>query len=244
MEAEDFRTLIEIQSLDNQEANHNKNIESENKRITDIEEKRSNEEIKLSQFKSDLNSCKKELALKETELFKIESNLEKTSKHATMVTSNDQAKAIEKELDDLGEKKGQLEEKILILFEKQEDLESSIKDSGEFLKGSLESLDEIKKEVANNIESENKQISSLQDRVSSLQSLVPNTLNDLFQASNKHYRFNNPIAFIDKGYCTQCHYATNITKEKDVDLMTSFESCEGCGRLFAPQAAKSANLRG
>jgi len=244
MNAENFRTLLEIQSLENLVAKHNKTIASETSRITLIEEERSSKETKECLLKKQLEQCKHTASTAEKKLFDYEKSLEKTNEHALLVTSQGQAQAIQKELLKLGEEKNKLEDEILSFIEQQEQLESEIQACQNYLQGSLETLKEIQEEVDKKIFSEKKSIAGLEKRIKSLDEQAPSALKSLFSEANKNYRYRNPIAFLEKGYCNQCHYAANKIKEKAVDLLTSVETCEGCGRLLAPQTAKAAHLRG
>ena len=147
LELKDFTALKEIQSLDNLIKVHLDAIKSEESRkdsVLALRSKRETEMVGFSQAKTENTALMAQL---EKELHEWEKKREQAVVNQERAKDQKQIEAIEKELLQVTSSCEELEEKILSLLEKNDELESLIEEAQTFLKGSLETLNEIDKEI-------------------------------------------------------------------------------------------------
>ena len=233
---ESFRHLIEIEALKRENQQNLERIASENKRISDLEERRN----KTLHLNENLRTEEKNLKLKEAEsqIEDWQARLTKLNSQLGMAVTEKEQIAFENQIAIL---KKDIDSHEVIYFEKLEQSEAihtQIKDNEEFMKGSLLSLEEIKKEVALNVEKEKVIIENRNKRIVSLTDLCHPSLKSLYLEIEKKFSPKRPVSFLIDKKCTGCHMLMDSMLKSSLDEGRSIETCPHCGRLLIPETAR------
>ncbi|MBT3981562.1 MAG: hypothetical protein HOE90_09435 [Bacteriovoracaceae bacterium] len=229
-----FRSLKEVMALENKIKRHMDVIDEEKKRISFIENQRKLKQDKLEEQNKLTSSVRAKSTSDENELEKIDSQIERVKQRIPLLKTDTQIKATEQEAASLDEKKDQLETTLLEEIEQLEQLSDSIKEHENFLKGSIQTLADINKEVDEKTAKENKEINNLQTRVSALLEDIPLQYRNKYHDVNKRYLFNNPLTSEENGICEICQMQITSLQHMAIEKMATFEACSGCNRIFLP----------
>ncbi len=231
MKLETCRDLVEMIALALKVEKKSGEIKAHERRVTFIESQRTNRSLEVNKNIALLDESKKKLCLEEKELFDLEASLTQMGQNKTMVTSEEQSFAMDKQMKILGEKKDLLESEIFQKMEREEELEIVICEGEKFLEGSLSSLKEIQKEVESDIEKENNDIFSYENRVSSLLEQNEKIIKETYLLAKKNLKY--PIALIINKTCNGCHFILDSVTESEVHRIESpIVLCPNCGRLL------------
>ena len=239
MAIEDFKHLIEVQSLERSIKEQLDGISEQDARVNHIVKQReifSNETNLLS---SDFKEKTAQLSSLENDLASAESKFEKTNDHIPLARNEAEANALQKELDSLAPLIEKLQDEILESLEESETIEASIKEKKVFLEGSAVSLEKIQAE-AEKVKLEHKlAIKSLEERVTLLLDQTGENHRAAYLISCQNHKFNNPLCFIIGGSCSVCRFTLNQMQANEIEKGMITESCPGCGRLMSPLSAKN-----
>ena len=239
MAIEDFKHLIEAQSLEKKMKEHLDAIEEQINRVKHIETQRELATTSKEELDSYLRDKTDQLNKFEKELFDAEEKVKKTNEHIPLARNEQEANALQNELETLNPLIEKLQDEILQLMDENETTTSEVKVKEEFLEGSLNSLNLIKADSKVEVEKENSNISVLQERVDSLLDQANAVYKSAYQVSNDSHRYNNPLCFVDNSACHVCRYTLNQVQAQEIEKGTVTESCPGCGRLLTPLSAKT-----
>lgn len=231
-----FRHLIEIEALKKENQQNALQIASENKRISDLEERRKKtedliENLKKEDKKLNLSETQQQIDVLQTRLKKLNSQLSLAVTEKEQIAFENQIKLVKSEIDNL-------ETHYFNNLEKSESFQSEIKDSKEFLAGSLESLANIKTEVEKNISIEQKIIDDRNLRINSLLDMLHPSLKTLYLESVKKFSPKSPVSYLIDKKCSECHMLTDSMLKNSLEEGRSIEFCPSCGRLLIPETAK------
>jgi predicted nucleic acid-binding Zn-ribbon protein len=238
MNIEDFRSLIEIQSLERKVKEHLDKIDSHHDRVTHLKKIRVNKEQESSEKAATLENLKKDISSNEKELYEAEKKISKSKENLEIAANEQQVNAIQKELDTLVPVVEELELATLESLEQSELLQIEVDELSEFLKGSKETLEEITIEVKNDVEAENKEIENYNFRSENLLSTLDKQVQTAFISVNKKYKFKDPLCFADSDSCNKCHYGIPRQLLGEIERGNIVEYCPNCGRIIAPISAK------
>jgi predicted nucleic acid-binding Zn-ribbon protein len=234
LELKDFTALKEIQSLDNFIKKHLDAIESEESRkdsINTMREKRKTEMVGL------LENHKENTALinqYEKELFEWEKKRGQAEINQDRAKDQKQAEALEKEINQITPKCEELEERVLSLLEKNEEIDKLVKEAEVFLEGSLETLKEIDLEILEETKEERRHIENYEKRIEVLLENIPETLREAFHRARQKHRFRNPLARILNKACEKCRFEVDSQTKSQIDLAKAVIQCNQCERLLIP----------
>lgn len=234
-----FQNLIEITSLDKKIHGHMQKIEEELRRIdflTSNVEKRKEELAELTNQLSQYNVENNEL---EKDLFNKTKAHAKAKDNLAMATSQKQLDSLEKEISNLEPAISELEDRGLELLELIEVSETKIDEANSFIKGSTQTIEEIKLEVEEIKKNEEEQIKNLEKRNQDLLNACESNFQTAFNSSLEKYRFKAPLTFIKGRDCRECSFAIDEGTRDAVDRNFSLEFCPGCSRLICPLAAST-----
>ncbi len=229
-----FRKFSLISTIDQKIHRHMTTIESEKARIEHVKSQREQKKEHVDHASEALKMTKELLQGEEKELFQIEKQLEKSKVNLDNAKNQQQLSAIEKEIETLSPKQEEHETIILELLEKIEQLELNIKETNNFLTGSEETLQQITGEVGEIVNEEEKEIKSSEQEIAQiLKEISPND-KEIFELTNKKYRFNTPLVKIQNGACPKCGSMIDKMTISQVDKGVSIEMCPGCNRILLP----------
>jgi predicted nucleic acid-binding Zn-ribbon protein len=233
-----FRHLIEIEALKKQNRENQLSIFGENKRILDLEARRKKTEI----HSEELIQEEKKLKLHDTQqqVDLLQSRLSKLNSQLTLATSEKEEKAFENQIKSIRQEMESLETLYFSHLERSEAIQIEILENKEFMKGSLESLANIKAEVETIIQSEEKIIANRNLRINSLIDDLPKGLKTLYLELEKKLQLTTkrPISYLINKQCSDCHILLDSVLRSSLEEGRTIEICPSCDRLLIPETAK------
>ncbi|MDD4976667.1 MAG: hypothetical protein PHY93_20095 [Bacteriovorax sp.] len=233
---ESFRHLIEIEALKKQNQQNLMQISSENKRISDLDERRAKtrtqiENLILEEKNLNLSDTQQQIDVLQVRFKKLNSQLALAVTEKEQIAFENQIKLVKNEMD-------HLEALYFNNLEKSESIQKDISNNNEFLEGSLESLEIIKTEVANNISAEQKIIEDRNLRIQSLTERLQPSLKNLYLETEKKFKPKRPVSYLIDKKCSECHMLADTMLKNSLEEGRSIEFCPSCGRLLIPETAK------
>jgi len=237
MSSEDFKITKEINSLTIRKTSLLSEIHAEQKRITFIQNNRTDRENERNDSLTLLKETKTLMQKIENEIANHQLHLNKDKIHLSSVTNNEQLISLEHTIKHAQEKIEDLENNGFELLDKIEELEIQIKDCETFLKGSAETLIEIQAEVDTFSNSHNKQIEVLDSRIKLLMESLPPIFQDRLTRLFERKIAISSFTRILGGSCEFCKFSLNKVDISNIEDKFQLKICQSCGRLFIPQQA-------
>lgn len=234
---ESFRHLIEIEALKKQNQQNAETIASENKRISDLEERRKKSQSQNEELKIEEKNLK--LTDMQNQIEDLQARLNKLTSQLSMATTVTQETAFKNRIQTTQSEIDKLEEIYFGNLEKSEEINNTIKENNEFFKGSLATLEDIKREVAGVIANEESIIANRNKRVDALMELLPPSMKSLYIDLIKKFKPKSPVSYLIDKKCTSCHMAVDSTMKSSLEEGRSLECCPNCSRLLIPETAKT-----
>lgn len=231
-----FRHLIEIEALKKENQQNSLRISSENKRISDLEERRKktlvlNENLALEEKSLKLTESQNQIEDLQLRLSKLTSQLSLAVTEKEQIAFENQIKLVKTEVENL-------EMLYFEKLEKSEEFLALIQENNEFMKGSVNTLEEIKKEVKENIAKEEVIIENRKKRIDSLMDLCHPSLKSLYLDLEKRFAPKAAVSFLIDRKCTACHMQVDSVLAHSLDEGRSLETCPSCSRLLIPDTAR------
>jgi chromosome segregation protein len=234
MQKTDISHLLEIQKLENKIMGHLKNIDSHSSRMKNLEKQISTKKNCLQSTEIKINEQKNLLLKKENELHLLGEKKQKSDEHFKRAKSEQQVKALEKELKDMLPQIEHLEDDILSLMETIELKEKEIIEINTFLEGSAKSYSDIEKEVKEDIHDDKYAINVFEKKEKNLLENCSSEAKDFFLSLKNRYKYKGFVSLIQKGRCSKCFFTIPPMLQQTVRKETSLECCPGCQRLLTP----------
>lgn len=233
----DFRNLIEIESLKQRNNLQSLEISAELARINHLNQQLQNaiEETKKAQLEiTHLKLTSQLLVIQEleTRLLKSKNQLKNSSTEKEQFALESQIKTTEHELS--------IKENIYLNdLEKNDLLQILINEKNQFIAGISKSIVEItneveinKKKLQNIIDQNNLRIKSLKE------GLIPN-LKNLYEEIEKNLKSKKAISYLIQKKCTECHIQVDTQLSMAIEECRTFETCPACSRFLIPESAKN-----
>ena len=231
-----FRHLIEIEALKKENQLNLSRITSENKRISDVEERRKKTFVKNENLVMQEKELK--LTVSQSKIEDLQLRLSKlTSQLALSVTEKEQ-NAFENQIKLITEEIAILEIQYFEALEKSEEYLATIQENNEFMIGSLATLEDIKKEVLINIQKEEDFITNRNKRIQSLMEQCHPSLASLYLDLEKRLAPKSAVSFLVAKKCTACHMLVDAVLSQSLDEGRSIETCPSCSRLLIPDSSR------
>lgn len=231
-----FRHLIEIEALKKENLTNLARIASENKRISDLEERRKktleqNETLALEEKSLKLTESQNQIEDLQLRLSKLTSQLSLAVTEKEQIAFENQIKLVKEEIE-------KLEMLYFEKLEKSEEFLLLIQENNEFVKGSVATLEDIKKEVKENISKEELIIDNRKKRIDSLVELCHPSLKTLYLDLEKRFAPKAAVSFLIDRKCTACHMQVDSVLAHSLGEGRSLETCPSCSRLLIPDSAR------
>ncbi len=236
---EHFKNFIEIQALLKKISTHEENIQEHQNRINFVESSREKRNESRELLISKREELIKESQSLENSLFDKEKDLTRANENSHKASNQAQATALENEIQKLEPIIDQIQENILTILEVVESLDTEIKEADEFLKGSLETLNELKEEVRIDIDKEQQEIKNYSDRMNLLLESLENTQRKFFEQTLKNIKDKQVISFLNGKLCSRCRYEASSTQITEIENGRSIEVCDNCSRILIPSTINS-----
>jgi predicted nucleic acid-binding Zn-ribbon protein len=234
---ESFRHLIEIEALKKENLQNSLQIASENKRISDLEERRkktllTNESLAQEEKALKLSESQNKIEDLQIRLKKLNSQLSLAVTEKEQVAFESQIKLVKDEVE-------KLEAVYFENLEASENLLNQIQENLEFMQGSLKTLADIKVEVQTSVAQEEVIIQNRTKRINSLLELCHPTFKSLYLDLDKKFRPKSiPVSFLIDKKCTACHVTVDSILKQSLEEGRSLETCPNCSRLLIPETAR------
>lgn len=231
-----FRHLIEIEALKKENLTNLERIASENKRISDLEERRKktlalNENLALEEKSLKLTESQNKIEDMQLRLSKLTAQLSLAVTEKEQIAFENQIKLVKEEIE-------KSETLYFEALEKSEEFLTLIQENNEFMKGSVTTLEDIKKEVQENILKEEGLITNRNKRIQSLMDQCQPSLTSLYLDLEKRFAPKGPVSFLIAKKCTACHMQVDAILSQSLDEGRSLETCPSCSRLLIPDSAR------
>lgn len=231
-----FRHLIEIEALKTQNQNDLAGIAGEEKRISDLEQLRERRRHQIATLDEEIKAMK--LIEKQLEVETLEVKQKRTRDQLDTLAHEKDIKAMEHQLEVMAAELSQKEENYFALLERSEAIAEEKKEAEEFLKGSLQTIEDIKKDVEIERQKFQKQIDNRNLRIHSLGVQMDKPLLKFYLEIEKKFAGKKAVAFLIDKKCSQCHMQVDSMFKASLEEGRSMETCPNCGRLLIPETAK------
>lgn len=233
---ESFRHLIEIEALKRDNQVNQQRIDSENKRISDIEERRkkslySIEELKIEEKNLKVSETLNQIEDKQLRLAKLEGQL------ALAATQKEQS-AFENQISILKNEIAELENLYFEKLDKSEKHLFEIDSLQTFYQGSESTLQDIKHEVASQVSKEELIIQNRQVRIDALLDMCHLSVKNLYLELQPKFHPKSPVSYLLDKKCSGCHMQLDSQMRSSLEEGRSLELCPTCSRLIIPETAK------
>jgi uncharacterized protein len=227
----DLKTVIELQQVDSRIAELVSQIEAIPSRIQAIEAQlnqflHSHEEHKLR-----LNANQKERRDLEGEIKIIQERISKHKDQLYQMKTNEQYRAMLKEIDGEEEKVRQIEDRILEKMLEAESLQRMVQEAGAQLEGEKARMAAETKRLESDRRAAEEEQTQLLARRGVLAEGLETTLRDTYERVRKG-RNGLAVAEVRDGFCTACNVRLRPQMYNEVRTAGSVVSCESCSRIL------------
>lgn len=234
MSRESFENLKEVQSLLKQEKELLDKIAVANKRMTQLENQKTSHSDGLTEKQSNIKLIKEQYLECDKETSQKQDQLQQSKRALDHASNQAQADAAQKQIDTLEPLIDQLQTQAFELLEKEEELELQVKESQQFLAGISETINEVSKEVAIEVNKLREHLKINQQRITNLLSITEAQFSEAFQQSVKKHKYQNPLTTIENRSCRLCKYMPEAILLSAIERADEPFFCDGCQRLFSP----------
>ncbi len=228
---ESLRLLIDLQDMDIIMDKLKERKETIPGKIKELQEKYDSALEELENSKSFLSSLQVDKKSKELELASEDETVKKHQKELNAIKKNEAYKVMLKQIEDAKKEKQRLEDEILEIMQKNEDLKKGFDD------GKVK-IEQGKETMNKEINSLNEEIKHLLEKMEELEQKRSSYINKIPQKYFKKYeeirdnRGGRVVVRIEGNSCGGCHLSVlpqSINESmKDEELVT----CQNCGRIL------------
>lgn len=113
-------------------------------------------------------------------------------------------------------------------------LETEIREKKIFLQGLEKTIEEIQKEVEEEIATIQKEISNLDLRLNLLKNDLPDDFKAVLKSISSKNLAHGPFTRIENGSCYFCRFKISRMDESEIDMQKNLKTCPQCTRIFLP----------
>jgi len=231
-----FNTIKEIDSLNRKVLELSENIAKEESRVTKIESRITQSDTQKDELLSEIKTTSAELTKAENELESFGEKLQKKESQKASLFTDEQIKAIEREVEAYKLKIEELENITFELMEKKEQLETTLSDTNSFLSGAANSLIEIRDEVKEESNKFNLEIDKLKPRIMSLTDSLPADFKYKLEITLKKDLRATIVSTITQGACNYCRASLSSNEVSEVEDKHLIKTCKACSRILIPSS--------
>ncbi len=223
--------LIKIRDLDEEIKRNELFLKNIPEKITALKKEIDRKNNQLNQTKNRLVEIKKSYKLKEGDIAENETKVSKLNQQIHTVKTNEEYRAILKEIDFLKNARMSIEEEMINLLEEEEKIKNTIgnleKETKEFVEKKSREIQELEAQKNQIIDDQNIKKFMFQDEVKKL----PDEIRKIYERIKKA-REKAICIVTDQGICTGCY--TNITPQtlNELKKKDRFILCDSCGRIL------------
>lgn len=224
MSAEWFVRLKEYDSLTKMRLSHLKAIDEQELRLKNLNVKRQ-EQLQLAE------EAHARLRTLEQTFFETEKK---------MKTSEEQAQRLrdiggdDSKIKTFVQDAAQLEDKLFVMMNEQEKIQSEVEDSNTFLRGLEKTISEIKLEVDEEVADQKQKVAQAEMRIKLIEDELPSDFKSVLDRTIKKNLALGPFTRNENGSCFFCRYKISKLDESEIDMQKLLKTCPQCSRIFLP----------
>lgn len=224
MSVELFFKLKEIDSLTKMKNTHLRAKNEQEDRLSKLNDRRQEALLQSAKLKQDLITLHDELA-----------QLEKKLK-----TASEQKQRLqdiggdEKKIAQFQTEIESSEEQGLGLLAREEEIQTEMNDTRQFLTGLDKTILEIKEEVTEEVTKIQAELSNIELRIQLLQDELPSEFKSMLLKVTAKNLAHGPFTRVDQGSCYFCRFKISRIDESEIDMQRQLKTCPQCGRIFLP----------
>lgn len=227
-----YRFLLDIQALDHVIKKHMDQSLEEKGRIDFLSKQKQKRVDENEGFLNSKTEYKTKISELEKELFSLDEKIAKSEQHLSQVMTESEVNALNKEIETLTPKKDAIEEEVLELLDKIDQLDEKLEIDKEYFSGIEETIKEIEIEV-NEIDSKNKEeIENLEKQIEGLLPEIPIDFLPMFNKTREKFRFNDPVTKLTGTACSKCRMQISSGEASEINNSFQHKICSGCGRIL------------
>jgi predicted nucleic acid-binding Zn-ribbon protein len=206
-------------------------LASEVKRITDLDTQQNKLQARIIELQNEehalhIKNLELTISSEEQSLTHLTLQLDNVKNDKELTATNHQLQTVKASL-------ALNEEKFFLALDRIDKIHEEIKDSKQFLQGSVTTREEISKDVELASADAKEKIFYLNARITSLLEQCNKSARDLYLSSEK-----TGVAFILEKTCSKCHMQVSSVLKSSIEEGRSLECCPSCGRFLIPETAK------
>uniref|UniRef100_A0A7V0Z7Y6 C4-type zinc ribbon domain-containing protein n=1 Tax=candidate division WOR-3 bacterium TaxID=2052148 RepID=A0A7V0Z7Y6_UNCW3 len=223
--------LVKIKDLDEEIKKNELFLKNIPEKINALKKEIDRKNNQLNQTKNRLAEIKKSYKLKEGDIVENETKVSKLNQQIHTVKTNEEYRAILKEIDFLKNARISIEEEMINLLEEEEKIKNTIgnleKETKEFVEKKSREIQELEAQKNQIIADQDKNKFMFQDEIKKL----PDDIRKIYERIKKA-REKAICIVTDEGICTGCY--TNITPQtlNELKKKDRFVLCDSCGRIL------------
>jgi len=223
--------LVKIKDLDEEIKKNELFLKNIPEKINALKKEIDRKNNQLNQTKNRLAEIKKSYKLKEGDIAENETKVNKLNQQIHTVKTNEEYRAILKEIDFLKNTRISIEEEMINLLEEEEKIKNTIgnleKETKEFVEKKSREIQELEAQKSQIIADQDKKKFMFQDEIKKL----PDDIRKIYERIKKA-REKAICIVTDEGICTGCY--TNITPQtlNELKKKNRFVLCDSCGRIL------------
>lgn len=224
MSADWFVRLKEYDSLTKMRLSHLKAIEEQETRLKNLNVKRQEHLLQTETAQRKLR-----------ELQQLYFETEKKMK-----TSEEQAQRLrdiggdEAKIKAFVVEAAQLEDKLFVIMDEQEQLQSELEEVKTFLSGLEKTIAEIQTEVDLEVKDLRHKVGQAEMRIKLIEEELPPDFKSVLDRTLKKNLALGPFTRNENGSCFFCRYKISKLDESEIDMQKLLKTCPQCSRIFLP----------
>lgn len=237
MDKENFKILKEIASLESLSSQLQEAMDKENSRILFVTDQRNSRLAYLQELTSKKEALENEFSELEEKSDKNLNELNRLESNLNNATTVKEQTALESQIEAKKSLQLQFEARSNEVIDQIDECEKQLDEAQEFEKGSLDSLNSLKQEVAEIVGQKQQEKDRLSHRIDLLLDEIPEN----FKASYKKVAAKKlkygPFSSLKNLQCNVCGFKVSRTLEVDVEENFKLKTCPSCSRIFIPAQA-------
>ncbi|MDY6915330.1 MAG: C4-type zinc ribbon domain-containing protein [Candidatus Cloacimonadota bacterium] len=234
---DELKILVKMQKIDDEIGEKEKKKKELPKQLKSLKENVENANYEVQKLKEELDENLKTQKKKELEIQENKGKIDKYKNQLLTIKTNKEYKALNSEINFLGNKNNEIDDVRVELMEEEEQLreDKTVADK-EKIRADAE-LEAKEKKLEAQIEEVTKNIEELRSQRNELAKNLPRQLIKRYGALIKN-KGRKAVVFNENNACGGCGFKIRPQLQIDINEGNRIISCENCGRIIVSQNAK------
>lgn len=235
MNAEFFKIIKEINSLEQKVFSLNSLKAQDRQRISRLFEHKEQRHEKLKDHLKEIQNLRTLSVHIDNSINENDKKIQEYNSQLNSIFDQNLQDRIQENLEQAQNNNEKLQEEGLTTLEKIEEIEQEIIDSQNFLKGIDETIDEIKAEISQEQTIQDTSITNVHERIEDLLSDLSEDFRTQYLKLKAKAPTTNTLSIIFEERCSHCGFQIPHQKAEMILNLKSLCSCEMCQRIFIPK---------